>query len=515
MEKLYGKDAQQFLLEQLTAAQNGLAEALARYEPNGTFNDFLGTFRAVEEFINLPLFGLNDLSLERELVALRLDNLDPAQLRRVCARLLKCIDKEVVNRLVTLIVQSSAMFIAFSNHGMHEAAGGLQSVKHAIGYFQSRRRHLLAILYTLPTACKGSTKLAPLDTLNVFLPQAEGAGVSITTNYSSLMLSHFYPDFHVLLSGPGYTCSHFYEVLDSSFLEPERAGLMEMVEVMADRNFRKTLENKPRGKLFSAAELRNDMRVISTAYAEFNLAEINSYASMMLFVTDCSRLCEDDYYVRLSADQFDALLVANSLSSSMKKALVQQGDNYVKNLDTYAPFIAVGAGYITTVALLSRFMHHWKILVLNRVKRFQIRSGFILEGSVKEILVSQGFQVTDVKRINGSEFDVVAILKNVIYNIQCKNNLVDYSRIESNPKLFVRYNRRLDRYYAQALIKEESREGLLKNKLGLTKVVHLIVSRFPIATSNPRIISLDKMENFRSIAFKLAQHDVGEVTGQH
>ena len=35
MEKLYGKDAQQFLLEQLTAAQNGLAEALARYECSG------------------------------------------------------------------------------------------------------------------------------------------------------------------------------------------------------------------------------------------------------------------------------------------------------------------------------------------------------------------------------------------------------------------------------------------------------------------------------------------------
>jgi hypothetical protein len=376
-------------------------------------------------------------------------------------------------------------------------------VKHAIGYFQSRRRHLLAILYSLPTACQGSTKLAPIDTLNVFLPQAEYAGVSITTNYSRLILSQIYPDFHVLLSATGYTCSHSHDVLDSSFLEPERAGLMEMAEVMTDRNFRKTLEKKPRGKLFSAAELRNDIRVISAAYAEFNLAEINSYASMANFVTDCSQLCEDEYYVRLSANQFDTLAVTNSISLSMKEALVQEGANYVKNLDTYAPFITLGAGYVTTVALLIRFMHHWKILMLNRVRRFQIRSGFILEGNVKEALASQGFQVTDIKRIHGSEFDVIAIRDDVIYNVQCKNNLVDYLCIESNLKLFVRYIRKLDRYYAQTLIKEEAREELLKKRLQLSKVMHVVVSRFPIATTNPRVISFSDINRLHSIADEL------------
>lgn len=63
------------------------------------------------------------------------------------------------------------MFKAFSINGMHEAAGGLQSVGHAIGYFQSQRRHLFAILYSIPIACKGSTKLAPINTFNELLPQ--------------------------------------------------------------------------------------------------------------------------------------------------------------------------------------------------------------------------------------------------------------------------------------------------------------------------------------------------------
>jgi len=70
---------------------------------------------------------------------------------------------------------------------------------------------------------------------------------------------------------------------------------------------------------------------------------------------------------------------------------------------------------------------------------------------VKDALNEQGFFVSDVKRIERKEFDVVATKDGVVYNVQCKNNLVDLTRMEENPNLFARYNRRLDRYYADAL----------------------------------------------------------------
>lgn len=54
-------------------------------------------------------------------------------------------------------------------------------------------------------------------------------------------------------------------------------------------------------------------------------------------------------------------------------------------------------------------------------------------------------------------FDVIAMKNGIIYNVQCKNNLVDFPRMEKNPKMFARYNKRLDRYYADALRKEEQR----------------------------------------------------------
>ncbi|MBZ0092574.1 MAG: hypothetical protein K8F27_10175 [Sulfuricellaceae bacterium] len=151
------------------------------------------------------------------------------------------------------------------------------------------------------------------------------------------------------------------------------------------------------------------------------------------------------------------------------------------------------------MTLLSRFLYHWKSICLNRIRRFQIRSGFLLEDSVKIALSQQGFTVTDVKRINRKEFDVVAVLGRVIYNVQCKNNLVDLSRIESNATRFARYNRQLDRYYAQALAKEEGREQLLKDRLGLADIRHAVVSRFPIATTNPRIIPYSRIGRFKEI----------------
>ena len=115
---------------------------------------------------------------------------------------------------------------------------------------------------------------------------------------------------------------------------------------------------------------------------------------------------------------------------------------------------------------------------------------------MKDALNEQGFFVSDVKRIERKEFDVVATKDGVVYNVQCKNNLVDLTRMEENPNLFARYNRRLDRYYADALRKEEGREGLLKQRFGLEVVKHVILSKFPVATKNLRILAFREVSQF-------------------
>lgn len=174
------------------------------------------------------------------------------------------------------------------------------------------------------------------------------------------------------------------------------------------------------------------------------------------------------------------------------------GNSFEEAVNSFARFSTVGRTEVTTVTLLSMFAYSWKTFCLNRINRFQIRSGFIFEEEVKKALAHQGYVIPGIKRIEGHEFDVVATKDNFIYNIQCKNNLLDLARMEQDPKLFARYNLRLDKYYAQALRKEEERENLLLTKLGLSAVKHVVLSKFPLATKNPRVMAFREISQFSS-----------------
>lgn len=154
-----------------------------------------------------------------------------------------------------------------------------------------------------------------------------------------------------------------------------------------------------------------------------------------------------------------------------------------------------------SVALLSRFLYNWRNVCLYKIRRCQIRSGFIFEQAVSAELEEQGFTLTGIKRINHKEFDVVTTRGGIIiFNVQCKNNLIDITKIEANVRLFARYNRARSASYERALRKEEKREDLLRTKLGLDRVEHLVVSRFPVASENPRIIPYSRIGDVRRIA---------------
>ena len=143
-----------------------------------------------------------------------------------------------------------------------------------------------------------------------------------------------------------------------------------------------------------------------------------------------------------------------------------------------------------------RFLYHYKNIVLNKNKKFQIHSGFVFEDQLKKKLEEYNFTITDIKRINRKEFDVVTIKNNVIYNFQCKNSFIDISLINTNQKQFIRHNKRLVNYFKKSIIKEEKREKLLKDKLKINKIEHFIVSRFLIMSENKRIISFHNIDDW-------------------
>lgn len=472
---------------------------LAPLEAKQAFQSWFETFRAIEEFINLPLFGIDDDELEQRIVELRLDNIVPEELTIVAAGLKEKFGSGFATRFMTLVAQMHAIGTAFRMHGLLEPAAGLETVKSAIGYFQSRRRHLVTMLYSLPEACHGDQLIGRMDTLNVLLPQIEHSGLTLSGLHQKLMLASVYPAFELRVDSHGFDANYSFETLDTFFLEPERASILEMHENVENKVINERYESVDPSLIFSVAEVRNNIILMEEAYKEFGLAE-SRFGAMADFVRQCLSTCKDDYFIALCPNGFDRFAASAGLLNKEQVRLIHEGGNYTQNLNVHAPFIRVGDQLFSTVTLLNRFLYYWKNSCLDRVRRYQIRSGFIFEKTVKRALAEQGFLVTDIKRINRKEFDVVATLGDVIYNVQCKNNLIDIGKIEANPKLFARYNRRLDRTYAAALLKEERREGLLKEELGLSDVKHFVLSRFPIATTNERVLAYLCIDQFKELA---------------
>jgi hypothetical protein len=111
--------------------------------------------------------------------------------------------------------------------------------------------------------------------------------------------------------------------------------------------------------------------------------------------------------------------------------------------------------------------------------------------------------VQDITRINRHEFDVVTVRDGVIWNVQCKNNFVDLARVEADAHRFARCNSMFVRSYERALTKERNREHLLKAKLSLDAIQHMVISRFSAISDNPRIVPLSRMASFSAVADSL------------
>lgn len=495
-QRLTGAAVQTEAMRMLAHSRASIEAYLAPFEPRSTFEVWFSTFRGIEELINLPGELQGEMLLDE---IERLALLDMSGVLRalpsVKAGLESRFSRLVATRLVHTLMQLHAIATSFAMHQL-PAAQEMVTVGTAIGYLQSRRRHLLALLHTIPGVCRGAKRLHELDGLNQFLYLIETAGLGTTSMHHNLMLARVYPDFALDVDEGGILASHGFNGLDSLFLEPERTAINEMADVDFSGVKRVSVNRR---LIFSKAELENNLALIAAAYAEFNLHE-TSYGQLAAFIRSLLPLVVDEYFVRLTVKRFDELCSEHRLPDTLKKALVVEGPDYVDNTSTYAPFTRVGGDLVTSITLLTRFANHWKNVCLNRVRRYQIRSGFIFEKSVKAELRAQGFNVTEIKRVERAEFDVVATLDGVIYNVQCKNNLVDLNRIEADVRRFVRYNGSLEHAYRKALEKERGREHLLLRELGLTEIKNFVVSRFPVATQNPRVLSYGEISRFRALA---------------
>jgi hypothetical protein len=505
--RLVGDEAKSLIEAQLAAHSGGIFSVLSRYKLRETVEAWHGMIRAVEEFINVPIFGIDDQSVARWLFAIPLDGCfvaDPGPVWVSVQQVLSPhVERDIVQRFLQTMLQVAAIAHAFRAHGQTRFGKGisLDTVGDAMTYFQSRRRHFVSLLYTMPYGCKGSAIIAPLDELNVFLPQVvEHSCVTTTGLHQQLVLADVLPDFSLEVDDVGALASHEFEALEGYFLEPERASIQVMGELRPDQIAWPKMELLDPRKIFSAAELRNSVKLISATYAAFGLND-SDFATMALLIVAFSRQCRDDYVITISKAKFGAILHAQTGMdpSELESLLINKPSDYATNTNAFEPFIDIGDEVISNVNLLSRFLYAFKNIHLGSRRRFHIHAGFIFEDMIKRDLHAAGFTVTDIKRINRKEFDVVTTLGDVIYNFQCKNNWIDLAKVESDRTLFIRYNRSLINYYRRALAKEKKREHLLKSELGLDKIEHYVISRFPVIGADPRVINYNMIDGIRVV----------------
>ncbi len=477
--------------------QRRVSGALAPYEVETAICHWLDTLRGIEELINLLTVDWDDEKFEHELFAFPVLQFSRqmSKFMTIRERLLARFGEHFVNRFSNLIVQGNAIATSFAAHGRLDVASGFQTLGTMIGFLQSRRRHFVGLLHLMPAACRGSEPISQLDTLNIFLPIVEFDAAPMIGAQYALMVKLAQDRL-----GIAEDASAELSMLDGLFLEPERASIIEMPSSDAGLEMQKAKEALPPDRLFSAAELRNDILVIEAAYAEFDLRGSDFAAAASLVRRLSKEYIDRDYWIQISPADLTMLTAQEGASRVLTAALTCDADTYMQCLSSYAPLVLVGDRYVSTVTLLSRFVYYWRARILDRKKRFQIRAGFIFEDQVKLALERLGFTIQDVVRINRQEFDVVAVRDGVIWNVQCKNNFVELASVDSDAVAFARYNRGLVGSYERALVKERNREHLLKMKLAIDAVQHMVVSRFPVVTDNQRIVVFNRISEFAARA---------------
>ncbi len=489
---------------------NGFLTALSKYEPIDTFFKWHNTIRAIEELINISQFGtLSDQEKQRlNSISLSFYQFlnNRADIGWLIGLLTQKYSKETAKRFIETLCMISAINQAFSVQGTISFGNGLNmnTVGNAIMYLQSRRRYFVTLLYLIPTLCNGKEVIEVRDTINVLLPVIEHNCISLKTMNDQETLAKVFPDYKLTSDGVKVTGNYYYNFLEDNSAEPERISLLDQLQLRNEQVPKYPYTPPLQNKIFSFQELKNSINLIKAAFEFFQIKNVNYY-SLIDFILSLEQFVKEDYFIQINHSQFDELLSKYVNADDIKRSLLNPSSNFVIQLNSFHPFISAGACYSSNMNLLMRFLYYYKNSILNRVRRFQVHSGFVFEDKVKQLLKEKNFEITDITRINRKEFDVVTIARTVnfttikedtIYNFQCKNNAIDLTLVESNQDMFVAFNRKLVKYYEAALEKEKARESLLINKLGIKQIEHYVISRFPVLTNNQRIISFNRLENW-------------------
>ncbi|MDD4217867.1 MAG: hypothetical protein PHZ24_11095 [Bacteroidales bacterium] len=469
---------------------------LSEYHPLHLYSHWRSIVRSIDEMINIPM-ELDDASEISLFLNLDFNFLNPnnlPNLKIVLDILEKRFDKKVAIRFQQLAMMCMAIDSSYESQGIFNHQGNnlrLNNTINAIAYLQSRRAYYVTTLGLIPKIAQGKKVIDYIDTLNFLQYPMDSCLVNITTAYYNLLFNNCLQDFEMDSDGTIAKRNFEYDHLEGFFMEPERLSLLDQMELRPEIVVPKKMLPKANSKLFSFSEVANAMALFEGAFDKYQIHNNIEYKELTLLMCEIAIFLKDDFHIVIDEENFTSI---SSKYPSLK--LHFTSNEYFENLNNYAPFQKVERQFYTTVVLLTRFVYRTLSQSLLKNRTFQIHSGFIFEDKVSKILDNKGYKPTGITRINHKEFDLITIKDNKVFNFQCKNNYIDISRVNHDYKIIGRFNKRLCRYYENAIIKEEKRENLIISKTGISDIEHFVISRYPVITRNERIINFTDLDSW-------------------
>ena len=497
--KISGSQIDKLFEESIRYHLDTFYNTISEYEPTELYSNWRSIVRSIDEIINIP-FELENSDEIQMFLGFNFNSLNPQTLhvfKAILDLLKKQFDKNVADRFQQLSMMCFAINESFKSHGIFDQQGtglNLSSTADCIAYLQSRRAYYVTTLNLIPKIAKGTKVVPYIDTLIFLQYTMDSCLVGITSAYYNLLFNHCLPDFEMYSDGTIAKGNFEYNHLEGFFMEPERLSLLDQMELRSDIVIPKNMLPKSSQKIFSFSEVADTMSLFEGAFNKYGINDIVEFKELNSFFYDIALYLKDDFHLIIEDYIFD------QIASKYKSLSIEnKTTDYFKCLNSYAPFQKVGNTYYTTVVFLCRFAYRTLSQSLLKNRTFQIHSGFVFEDKVSKILEKKGFIPTNITRINHKEFDLITIKNNQVFNFQCKNNLIDISRVGYEYKIIGRFNLRLCKYYEKALEKEEERETLIQAKTGINGIEHFVISRYPVITRNPRIINFTDLDKWTPI----------------
>ena len=481
---LEGKELEGFFKGQIAHLKEEFLAFLSQFDAEDLFHKWREFIRHIDELYNITSLTSDDE--DDMILSCSIDICWAPCYKKVLDVVGNVYGLDVQRRFNTSCLMLSSLNISYAISG--QSRNCCRTLGEAFARCQSMRLYYVDMLMLIPCYAKGSKKVDFIDLLTVFQPMIDQCFVNIRTAYNALIVNKSINDFKASLQDGALEFNYNYNHLERDFLEPVRLSLVDVMLNMTDEEKGK-LPKFGVHELCGYEELIEGIKLTAAVYNKYEINETEKFKEMVELAHKLKPYLQDDYAFIVPVDDYE-----NLRSNCPNLILHCDSKEFDEMINSRPAFFRFEDKYYSTVLLYQRYMVNEEQRLMEKNKKFQIDSGFIFEKEIKKVLGEYGYKVTNIKRINRKEYDVVCIKDNCIYNFQCKNNNVSVS--QQGKDWFKRTCdniRRLNRYYEKALEKENKREYLLKEKLGIDSVKSYVISRYPVITRNPRIINYNQL----------------------